>query len=167
MKRLAVILMIGAFSACQKSAAPSGEAQTCPVAKVSVSTLEAPLRGLIFARTENRELKERFEAQESKQREKTLEMMEEYKSLQKNGKFEVDLKKQLANPDFEEYRLVTETVQSLVKKELAGVIQNLFKDKYTVVIEQNFGDNIVYAKCQVPDITNDVREFLVRGNPAK
>ena len=166
MKRVLAVLMIGAFSACQKAAPARTEAPACPVAKVNVTAVEAPLRNLVFARAENREIKERFDAEQAKQRERGMRMMKEYQSSTKNGKLEINLEKQMQNTNFEEYRLITETVSGLVRKELAGVVQTLFGDKYAVVIEQGYRDNVVHATCAIPDITNDVREYLVKESAA-
>ena len=128
------------------------------VVKVSFVALRELLLERVFAKEENLEIKERYTEFQEKQKIEVQQMREKMEG----GGFNL-LEFATALPgtmkDYEEYH-------SYAKEELISVINKLYPGRFKLILDGAMFDRIIYSSVKIPDITREVRRYLLENRPS-
>jgi hypothetical protein len=129
------------------------------VAKIDFNEVEPLLLELIFSQPEHKELKKKYQSIKER-RDSILEKMFDEKSPGKfiSQEFTKDLGTDMA---------IEHKVENLVKGRLICIIKELFADKYQLIINDQFSNTILYTKLEMPDVTANVKQYLLETKTPK
>jgi hypothetical protein len=126
------------------------------VAKVDFEEIEDLLLEVAFANPQNKEFQEKHLASKKKQADMVKKIMES----QRDGK--------PINP-YEMAGSMTDldgaggkSIENLARAELILIIEKLYKDKYQLVISKTYQDPILYTTRPIPDITSNIKQYLLK-----
>ena len=132
---------------------------TIQVAKVDFEKLRPLLRDMVFAKPKNAELREAYEAQQDKERGMLTSMMDQAKG----GSFDPF---KAASEDFSagfmEKMEIDRKVEALSRAEFLTAVEEVYGDKYGLVIDDSAGDQILFTTLTIPDITPNLRNHLLK-----
>ncbi len=131
------------------------EKTSISVAKIQFREVEPLLLELVFSKPENKELKDSYQTY------KELEdsMMRKALEMQETGEFNpMDFTETFSSSNMDEQK----KIENLVKGELIVLIEKLFGKQYQVIISESYQDNILYTDIVIPDITANIRQYLLK-----
>jgi hypothetical protein len=121
------------------------------IAKVDMRELEPLLLEVAFARPANHEVRDRYAA--SQERERAF-LASKFDPAEAARGFSMD--------KFE----LAPTIKALARGELILLIEAVFGDRYQVVVDDGFGDGVLYTDVVIPDITPNIRQELLKRRTA-
>ena len=133
---------------------------TTSIAKVDYSEIEDLVEAVVLSRPENKELGERFKAQEAKAQESHKQMQQAIMAGEK-----IDLR--AAGVGAMGRSKESKEVNLLCEKYLLEVIEKLLGDKYQVVLKDNYRSSLLYTKIAIDDVTVLVRQELLKQLPVE
>ena len=125
------------------------------VAKVDLDTLEPLLLDVAFSRPRNKELK----AQHFASKKKHDDMMKKIMESQRKGK-RIDPYEMAGAMDMQGDG--KKQIENLARAELILIIEELYENKYQLVISKTYKDSILYATGPIPDITASIKQHLLK-----
>jgi len=144
MKRFYLVLVVFSISVTICHADPME--QSLAVAKIDYHELEPLLLEVAFERPENAEILERY------QENQTLEQRMMTGDLDPT---------EMAQGAFVSGMALRSEVEALAKGELILLINEVFGDRYQLVIDDSYGDGLVYTQVVIPDITPNIQQHLL------
>ena len=131
------------------------------IAKVELDDIEQLLLERAFAKKSNEKL--RNEYQDNLKMEKAAaEKMQE--ALREGGMFNpMDFAKDFMLSD----RKFTDTIENLAKAELILIIEELYGEKYKLVLNETYAGSILYTSVFIPDITPNIKQYLLKQKAKK
>ncbi len=133
------------FTLCQAADPQVG------VAKIDMSELEPLLLEQAFAKPENYEIRDRYVA--SQERERAFMSGDE------------EARKAARSFGFDQFE-IKPIVEDLAKAELIVLIEDMFGDRYQLIINDGYGGGILYTSIAIPDITPNIRQRLLKDRLA-
>ena len=131
----------------------AGAEELASVAKVDFATLQPLLLEVAFARPQNKDLQTQYLASKKK----FADMMKTFDRDDKN-RMERMAREELAMNKL----MASRRVKNLTRAELILIIEELYKDKYQVVISKTFNDPVLYTTGPIPDITDSIKQHLLK-----
>jgi hypothetical protein len=139
-KSIVLAVVLCAFSICR-----AGE-PGMSVAKVDMRELEPLLLEVAFKKPENQLLRDWY-----------AELQEQERAMRSG---EVDIEEAARSFVFD--RIDNErAVEDLAKGELIVLIEDMFGDRYQLVVNDGYGGGILYTQIAIPDITPNIKQRLL------
>ena len=127
------------------------------IASVNFNSVKEDLRELYFSKSENAEVKSKFEELNSADKKQTDEM---HKNLM-DGKKPLDMKSSMkAGLTSSERYSFGRKIDADLKKELYGIIVGLGL-KYELVYDSSDSEAVIFAKSQIDDVTIIVKQAII------
>lgn len=130
------------------------------IAKIDYSEIDDLLELVVLARPENKNLSERYIEQQKKQKEAQEKMQEAIMSGEKINPME-------AASGMMHSRADRKKVGLLCDKLVLELIEKVVADKYQIVLKSDYRSSLLYSKVEIDDITNLIRQELLRQLPEK
>ncbi len=143
---IAIAVILCVFSVCQAGELGVG------VAKVDMRELEPLLLEVAFAKPENQRLGDWY-----------AELQEQERAMRSG---EVDIEEAARSFVFD--RIDNErAVEDLARGELIVLIEDMFGDRYRLVVNDGYGGGILYTEVAIPDITPNIKQRLLTDRMAR
>jgi hypothetical protein len=142
---IASVVLLCAFSLCQADEPQIG------IAKVDFRELEALLQEVAFAKPENHEIRDKYLASKERERAMLSGELDFEEAARGFGLDRMD---------------ISNTVETLVLGELIFLIEDIFGDRYQLVVSDSYGRGIIYTEIAIPDITPNIRQRLLQDRTA-
>ena len=130
------------------------------VARVDYSKVEDLLEEVVLSQPENKELGERFKSRKAKAEEQQKRMQEAIMKGEKINPMEAAAGIMIGSRD-------DKKVELLCEKHLLEVIEKTAGDKYQLVLKSSYTSSLLYTKIAIDDVTDLVRQELLRQLPKK
>lgn len=132
-------------------------AQEVSVAKVDFTEVDDLLKAVVMSLPANKELGERFKAQQAKEKEAQEKMQEAFMKGKKINPMEA-ASMMLGSDD-------KKKVEMLCEKHLLEIIEKTMGDKYQIVLKASYSSSLLYTKVAIDDVTDLIRQELLRQLP--
>ncbi|MGF1453020.1 MAG: hypothetical protein ACFB21_13215 [Opitutales bacterium] len=169
--RLAVVLLVTlvlagqfptmAFADIVEGAgdAPAEQGSDVAVAKVDYREIEFLLTSVVLSKSENRALRERYEAKKQAAAEAQERMQEalasgKFNPSEHSGGFSFLLRDE-----------DVKRVKQLSEKQLLLVVERIFDDNYDLILKEEHSSSVIYSRIPVDDVTNLLKQELLRLLP--
>ncbi|CAM2768650.1 hypothetical protein [Rariglobus hedericola] len=126
------------------------------IASVNFGAIKEELRGYYFAKPENAEVKERFDA--AVKTEKAYQ--DELQKKLMDGNKPIDLRAAMPKAGGMDRYHLERKIDAALKAELYLIIGGLGL-KYELIYDSSSADSIIYAKSQVDDVTTLVKQAII------
>ena len=136
----------------------SAQDDSVAVARIDYSEVEGLIEDVVLSQPENKKLGERFKARRAKSEELQKKMQEAIMKGEKINPMEASLGM------MGESR-VDKKVEQLCEKQLLEVIEKTVGDKYQIVFKSSYTSSLLYTKIAIDDITDLIRQELLRQLP--
>jgi len=144
-KLLAIVLMLSPLAI-----------NAAEIASVNFNAIKEDLREYYFAKSENSEIKEKFE---SAVREEKVFQEEMQKKLM-DGKEPIDIRSAMPKGGMPVRFQLEKKIDAEIKKELYLIVKGLGL-KYELIYDSSDSESVIYAKSQVDDITTTVKQAII------
>ena len=148
MNYLSVTLVI--FTLCRLPAL------SADIASVNFNAIKDSLRQYYLSKPENAEINERFKKADLEEK----RMREEVQAGMAKGKGSIDIAKMIPKGNPAARFEVEREIEANLKKELYLIIKDLGL-KYELIYDASDVGAIIYAKSQIDDITNTVKQAFI------
>jgi hypothetical protein len=150
--RVLVMLLLSLMLFPVAASADNGDSG---IAKVKFSDLKELLLERVFAQKGNEGLEKKYRDIQEDDKNKQKKLMEAVK----DGNFNpLDYADEAMFGSREEKK----DIEELAKGELIRVIEKLYPNKFKLIMNDTFGDNILYTSVLIPDITPNIRQYLLK-----
>ena len=136
-------------------AAVSAEEGQNGIAMVDFYDLQDLLLERVFSRKGNEGLREEYQKIQEKEQKSRQKMMESIQSSTFNPM-------EYADEMMGETRTTKKKIEELARGELIRTIEELFAGKFRVILNDTYGNDILYTSITIPDLTPNVRQYLLR-----
>lgn len=137
------------------------------VASVDFRELKPLLLELAFANGKNQELQKKYQAGKDSQ-EKMVKAMQKLMASGGQKKEEGPSYSELVSEETGTSRIeVDKKVGNLARAELIKIIELIFEKKYDLVINRDYSDPVLFTELAIPDVTANVRQYLLKQSSAK
>ena len=142
---IAMVVLFCAFTLCQAAESQVG------IAKVDMRELEPLLLEVAFAKPENQEVRDKYVA------------LQEHERALRAG--EIGVEEAVRSFAFGRMEL-NDAVEDLAKGELIVLIEDMFGDRYQLIVNDGYGGGVLYTQAAIPDITPNIRQRLLKNRLA-
>lgn len=138
----------------------SGSLSAAEIASIRLSEVESLIEEVVLNRPANHALRDEYVSLKQKEKESQNAVME----AARNGEGFNPLEMAGAMTAMMD---VKEKVSDLVAGELLLIIKSELGDTYDIVINEGYGESILYVKGEVADVTPAVRQYLLERKALK
>ncbi len=151
LKNILALVAIYFFSVSISLAA---ESQTT-VAKINYSEIQALLEAVVLSAPGNQELEKQYKAAKSEQKAAERRMQ---KALMNGERFDpLEAASGVLNRFSGEPKILL-----LCEKRLVEVVEQLFKDKYDLILKGGYRSSLLYSRIAIDDVTSLVKQQLLK-----
>ncbi|MDP8214782.1 MAG: hypothetical protein RAO92_00080 [Candidatus Euphemobacter frigidus] len=129
------------------------------IAKVKFRDLKELLLERVFALKGNEGLRKVYRDNQEQKKKSQKKMMEAMKSGNWNPM-------EYGDEAISGNREDEKKIEELAKAELIRIIEKLYPNKFKLVLDDMFSDNILYTSVLIPDITLNIRQYLIKAKLA-
>lgn len=126
------------------------------IAKVKFSDLKELLLERVFAQKGNEGLRKKYQDIQEQKKNSQKKMMESMKS----GSFNP---LEYADEAMSGSREEKKKIEELAKGELIRIIEKLYPNTFKLIMNDTYSDNILYTSVLIPDITPNIRQYLLKA----
>ena len=126
------------------------------IAKVKFRDLKELLLERVFALKGNEGLRKVYRDNQEQKKKSQKKMMEAMKSGNWNPM-------EYGDEAISGNREDEKKIEELAKAELIRIIEKLYPNKFMLIMNDTFGDNILYTSVLIPDITSNIRQYLLKA----
>ncbi len=137
------------------------------VASVNLRDLQPLLLDLAFADEKNEELQKKYLASKASQEKMQKAMQKLMLSGEGEGAKSAKWSDIMQDEGGMERMGMDKQIANVVRAELIGIIEDIFEKKYVLVIDINYADPILYTEIVIPDVTANVRQYLLKQAAGK
>ena len=135
-------------------------AQAVSIARIDYAEVDELVEAVVLSRPENKEIAERFKAQKAKEEALQKKMQEAIMNGEK-----VDLTAAATGmiPQSRDRK----KIETLCEKHLLAVIEKTLGDEYDIILKSSYTSSLLYTRVAIDDVTDLIRQELLRQLPAK
>ena len=151
--RVLVVLLLSLMLFLVAASADNGDSG---IAKIKFDDLKELLLEKVFAQKGNEGLRKKYQDIQEDEKKNQKKLM----TSMKEGSFDlIDYASDGLAGNFE----AEEKIEDIAKAELIRIIEKLYPNKFMLIMNDTFGDNILYTSVLIPDITSNIRQYLLKA----